>query len=127
MSHVFGKGHKMHFKKTIFDVFCPFYGLTLKYYCSVICQCRMLIFFRALRAPPSSSCRGHWGALRAPTTSQKCFLHKQMTEKITYKSWAKKLAKNVKNCFFKVHFMTTSKNVRQIPKPFLERFFLVVF
>ena len=50
-----------------------------------------------------------------------------MTEKITYKSWAKKLAKNVQNCFFKMDFMTTSKNMRQIPKPFLERFFLVVF
>ena len=50
-----------------------------------------------------------------------------MTEKITYKSWAKKLAKNVQNCFFKMHFMTTSKNMRQIPKPFLERFILVVF
>ena len=43
------------------------------------------------------------GAFWAPITSQnsiKSFLHKQMTEKITYKSWAKKLAKNVKNCFF---------------------------
>ena len=34
---------------------------------------------------------------------------------------------NVKNSFFKMHFVTTSKNVRLIPKPFLERFFLVVF
>ena len=50
-----------------------------------------------------------------------------MTEKITFKSWAKKTAKNVKNHLFKMHFVTTSKNVRQIPKPFLERFFLVVF
>ena len=98
-----------------------------------------------LQAPPSSSCRGHWGALWAliggplgphwgpfgpPSPHKivlKSFLHKQMTEKITYKSWAKKLAKNVQNCFFKMHFMTTSKNMRQIPKPFLERFFLVVF
>ena len=35
--------------------------------------------------------------------------------------------KNGKNRFFKMHFVTTSKNVRQNPKPFLERFFLVVF
>ena len=34
----------MHFKKTIFDIFCPFYGLTLTYNCSAICQVRMLIF-----------------------------------------------------------------------------------
>ena len=26
-----------------------------------------------------------------------------------------------------MHFVTTSENVRQNPKPFLERFFLVVF
>ena len=38
-----------------------------------------------------------------------------------------KTAKNVKNRLFKMHFLTSSKNVRQIPKPFLERFFLVVF
>ena len=75
-------------------------------------------------------CRGHWGPF-GPTSPHKIvlkrFLHKQMTEKIAFKSWAKKLAKNVKNSFFKMHFVTTSKNVRQIPKPFLERFFLVVF
>jgi len=28
LSHVFGSGHKMHFKKTIFDVFCQFFGPT---------------------------------------------------------------------------------------------------
>ena len=44
LSHVFGSGQKMYFKKTFFYVFCPFYGLTLTYNCSVICQGRMLIF-----------------------------------------------------------------------------------
>ena len=28
LSHVFGSGHKMHFKKPIFDVFCQFFGPT---------------------------------------------------------------------------------------------------
>ena len=37
------------------------------------------------------------------------------------------MAKNIKNHLFKIHFVTTSKNVRQNPKPFLKRFFLVVF
>jgi len=36
LSHVFGSGHKMHFKKTIFDVFCRFYGLTSDAIFSVI-------------------------------------------------------------------------------------------
>ena len=44
LSHIFGRGKKMHFKKTIFYVICPFLGLTLTYNCSVICQGRMLIF-----------------------------------------------------------------------------------
>ena len=48
-----------------------------------------------------------------------------MTEKITYKSWAKKLAKNVKNCFFKMNFVITFKNMRQNPKSFLERWKMV--
>ena len=50
-----------------------------------------------------------------------------MTEKIAFKSWAKQLAKKREKSVFKMHFVTTSKNMRQIPKPFLERFFLVVF
>ena len=86
--------------------------------------------FQLLRRALGGPSGPHWGPFGPPSPHKivlKSFLHKQMTEKITYKSWAKKLAKNVKNCFFKMHFMTTSKNVRQIPKPFLERFFLVVF
>ena len=50
-----------------------------------------------------------------------------MTEKIAFKSWAKKLTKNVKNRFFKIDYVTTSENVGQNQKPFLKRFFLVVF
>ena len=36
LSHVFGSGHKVPFKKTIFDVFCRFYGLTSDAIFSVI-------------------------------------------------------------------------------------------
>ena len=42
LSHVFGSGHKMHFKKTIFDVFCRFYGLTSDAIFSVIWPCRIV-------------------------------------------------------------------------------------
>ena len=45
-----------------------------------------------------------------------------MTEKITYKSWAKKLAKNVKIWFLKMHFVTTFKNVRKIQNHFWKDF-----
>ena len=41
--------------------------------------------------------------------------------------WGLKRAKNVKNCLFKMYFVTSSKNVRQNTKPILERFFFVVF
>ena len=40
--HVFGSGHKMHLKKTIFDVFFVFYVLTSDAIFSFICPCRML-------------------------------------------------------------------------------------
>ena len=32
LSHVFGSGHKMHFKKTIFDDFCQFFSVIFLYY-----------------------------------------------------------------------------------------------
>ena len=42
LSHVFGSGHKVPFKKTIFDVFCRFYGLTSDAIFSVIWPCRIV-------------------------------------------------------------------------------------
>ena len=60
------------------------------------------------------------GALRAPTTSQNSI--NRWLRKVGPKNWQKS-----SKIVFLMHFVTTSENVRQNPKPFLESFFLVVF
>ena len=55
------------------------------------------------------------------------FLHSQMTEKIASEVRPQKLAKIVKNRFFLMLFVTTSKNVYLNPEPFLESSLLKVF
>ena len=92
--------------------------------------------FGALRAPPSSSCGGHWGALRALiggpsgphhlTTTPPPHHHPPPPHHHPTTSW-KKLTKIVKNRFFKMLFVTTSQNINQNPEPFLESSFLKVF